>query len=84
MEIMRNNVRTFVEQQQFSFETLWNKTVPSEQMKKEFLVVAAHELQTPIQPIINIVDILLSDLKNNTNCILNPNFLILQKDVQKD
>ena len=32
MEIMRSNVRTFVEQQQFSFETLWNKAVPAEQM----------------------------------------------------
>jgi signal transduction histidine kinase len=32
-------------------------------MKKEFLDVAAYELRTPIQPIINIVDILLSDLE---------------------
>jgi len=34
MEIMRSNVRTFVEQQHFSFETLWNKAVPAEQMQK--------------------------------------------------
>ena len=32
MEIMRSNVRTFVEQQQFSFETLLNNAVPAEQM----------------------------------------------------
>jgi len=34
MEIMRSNVRTFVEQQHFSFETLWNKAIPAEQMQK--------------------------------------------------
>ena len=34
MEIMRSNVRTFLEQQHFSFETLWNKAVPAEQMQK--------------------------------------------------
>ena len=34
-EIMRSNVRTFVEQQQFLFETLWSKALPGEQRIKE-------------------------------------------------
>ena len=31
--------RTFVEQQHFSFETLWDKVVPVNKCKKEFLDV---------------------------------------------
>jgi signal transduction histidine kinase len=34
-EIMRSNVKTFVEQQQFFFETLWSKALPSEQRIEE-------------------------------------------------
>lgn len=34
-EIMRSNVRTFVEQQQFFFETLWIKAIPAETRIKE-------------------------------------------------
>ena len=34
-EIMRSNARTFVEQQQFFFETLWSKALPAEQRIKE-------------------------------------------------
>ncbi len=69
MEIMRSNVRTFVEQQQFFFETLWDKAVPNEQMQKEFLECCwfMDSFLNPIQPFINIVDILRSDLKNNNN-----------------
>jgi signal transduction histidine kinase len=35
VEIMRSNIRTFVEQQQFFFETLWSRAVPAEQKIKE-------------------------------------------------
>ena len=35
VEIMRSNVRAFVDQQQFFFETLWNKSIPGEQKIKE-------------------------------------------------
>ncbi|MGN6630158.1 MAG: hypothetical protein ACTHKJ_09855, partial [Candidatus Nitrosocosmicus sp.] len=35
VEIMRSNVRTFVDQQQFFFETLWDKSIPAEQKIKE-------------------------------------------------
>ena len=35
IEIIRSNVKTFVEQQQFFFETLWNKSIRDEQKIKE-------------------------------------------------
>ena len=35
IELIRSNVRTFVEQQQFLFETLWSKAMPAEQRVSE-------------------------------------------------
>ena len=35
VEIMRSNVRAFVDQQQFFFETLWSKSISAEQKIKE-------------------------------------------------
>ncbi len=35
IELIRSNVKTFVEQQQFFFETLWNKSIRDEQKIKE-------------------------------------------------
>jgi hypothetical protein len=50
-EIMRSNVRTFVEQQQFFFETLWSKALPAEQRIIEIEVgiepIKSQELQNP-------------------------------------
>jgi hypothetical protein len=51
------------------FDSLWMQTEmyeklkQTEQMQKEFLDIAAHELRTPIQPIINIIDFLRLDIK---------------------
>jgi hypothetical protein len=45
MEIMRSNVRTFVEQQQFSFETLWNKAVQSEQTQERIFRCCKNRFQ---------------------------------------
>ncbi len=35
VELIRSNVKTFVDQQQFFFETLWSKATPAEQKIKE-------------------------------------------------
>jgi two-component system sensor histidine kinase VicK len=54
------------------FENLWEQSELYEQlemhdrMQKEFINIAAHELRTPIQPIIGIIDILRSGLKEES------------------
>ena len=55
------------------FEILWKQNELYEQLKmhdkmqKEFIDVAAHELRTPIQPILGLSQILQSKLKDNDN-----------------
>ncbi|MGN6628884.1 MAG: ATP-binding protein [Candidatus Nitrosocosmicus sp.] len=67
------------------FDSLWMQTdmyeklKQTEQMQKEFLDIAAHELRTPIQPIINIIDILRLDIKKNNNRILQSELLDIAK-----
>ena len=52
------------------FENLWKETELYEQLKyqdkmqKEFINIAAHELKTPIQPILGITQILRSQIKD--------------------
>ena len=52
------------------FESLWKQTELYEQLKnqeimqKEFINVAAHELRTPIQPIIGLTEVLQSQIKD--------------------
>src|SRR5262249_7725381 len=52
------------------FENLWKETELYEQLKyqdkmqKEFINIAAHELKTPIQPILSITQILRSQIKD--------------------
>jgi two-component system, OmpR family, sensor histidine kinase VicK len=54
------------------FENLWiqsdlyEKLKINDKMQKEFINVAAHELRTPIQPILSLSQILQSDKSNNT------------------
>jgi len=38
IELIQSNIRLFTDQQQFFFETLWNKAVPSEQRIKEIKI----------------------------------------------
>jgi signal transduction histidine kinase len=53
------------------FESLWNQTELYEQLKvhdkiqKEFIDIAAHELRTPIQPILGLSQVLQSKIKNS-------------------
>ncbi len=54
------------------FDNLWKQTELYEQLKindkmqKEFINIAAHELRTPIQPILSFSQLLQSDKSNNT------------------
>jgi two-component system sensor histidine kinase VicK len=54
------------------FENLWTQSDLYEQLKvndkmqKEFINIAAHELRTPIQPILSLSQILQSEKSNNT------------------
>ncbi|HJT49206.1 MAG TPA: HAMP domain-containing sensor histidine kinase [Nitrososphaeraceae archaeon] len=53
------------------FESLWTQTELNEQLKthnkmqKDFIDVAAHELRTPIQPILGLSQVLRSKIKNS-------------------
>jgi signal transduction histidine kinase len=53
------------------FDTLWKQTDLYEQLKvhdkmqKEFINIAAHELRTPIQPILGLSEVLQSKIKDN-------------------
>ncbi len=53
------------------FENLWKQSDLYEQLKindkmqKEFINIAAHELRTPVQPILSLSEILQSDISNN-------------------
>ena len=53
------------------FETLWKQTEMYEQLKihdkmqKEFIIIAAHELRTPIQPILGLAEVVSSKIKED-------------------
>ena len=53
------------------FQSLWKQTELYEQLKvhdkmqKEFINIAAHELRTPIQPVLSLSEVLYSQLKDN-------------------
>jgi two-component system sensor histidine kinase VicK len=46
---------------------LYEQVKINDKMQKEFINIAAHELRTPIQPILSLSQILQSDKSNNTN-----------------
>jgi signal transduction histidine kinase len=58
------------------FESIWKQTELYEQLKvhdkmqKEFINVAAHELRTPIQPILGLSEVLQSKIKDNEQRLL--------------
>jgi two-component system, OmpR family, sensor histidine kinase VicK len=71
--IVYSNTKVSVYSSRSFFELLWNERVQYEklkeadEMKSEFINVAAHELRTPIQPILSLVDLIRSDMKGSTH-----------------
>ncbi len=60
IELIRSNVKTFVDQQQYFFDMLWNKSIPAEDKIKE--------IEQGIKPaVIEIIQ----DAKNITNLYFN-------------
>jgi signal transduction histidine kinase len=69
--IVYSNTKVSVYSSRSFFELLWNerlqyeKLKEADEMKSEFINVVAHELRTPIQPILGLVDIIRTDMKNS-------------------
>ena len=68
--IVYSNTKVSVYSSRSFFELLWNERVQYEklkeadEMKSEFINVAAHELRTPIQPILSLTEVLRSKIKD--------------------
>jgi two-component system, OmpR family, sensor histidine kinase VicK len=66
-----SNSKSIVSSYVSIFESIWKQTELYEQLKvhdkmqKEFINVAAHELRTPIQPILGLSEVLQSKIKDN-------------------
>src|SRR5215210_5260242 len=52
-------------QRELTIQLQYNKLKEMDKMKDEFINVAAHELRTPIQPIIGLSEVLRSKMRNN-------------------
>ena len=69
--IVYSNSKVSVYSARSFFELLWNERVQykklkeADEMKSEFINVAAHELRTPIQPILTLVDLIRSNMKGS-------------------
>ena len=68
--VIYSNRKTTVDSFKSVFELLWNERVlvdelkKADKMQKEFINITAHELRTPIQPILVVIDTLLSKKGN--------------------
>jgi HAMP domain-containing protein len=54
-----------------SFNSMIKQLAESEGMQKEFINIAAHELRTPIQPILGLTEVALSKAKDESQLILS-------------
>ena len=93
--IVYSNNKVGVESSKSFFEVLWNERIQKEKlkgyeklkeadkMKTEFINVAAHELRTPIQPILGLSDILRLEIKDSKQLeyldVINRNARRLQR-----
>jgi nitrogen-specific signal transduction histidine kinase len=71
-----SNSKSIVLSYVYIFDSLWRQSELYEQVKlhdkiqKEFIDIAAHELRTPIQPILGLSEILKSKITNKNECEL--------------
>jgi signal transduction histidine kinase len=71
--IVYSNTKVSVYSSRSFFELLWNqrlqyeKLKEADEMKNEFINVVAHELRTPIQPILSLVNLIRSDMKGSAH-----------------
>jgi signal transduction histidine kinase len=69
--IVYSNSKVSVYSARSFFELLWNerkqyeKLKEADEMKSEFINIAAHELRTPVQPILTSVDLIRSNMKGS-------------------
>jgi signal transduction histidine kinase len=69
-----SNSKSIVPSYVYIFDSLWRQSELYEQVKlhdkvqKEFIDIAAHELRTPIQPILGLSEVLKSKITNKNEC----------------
>jgi signal transduction histidine kinase len=71
------------------FENYWNhaesfeKLQRADRMKEEFINIAAHELRTPIMPILGVIEVLMSGLDEKSDPSLRQDFEIIYRNADR-
>lgn len=87
--IIYSNTKVSVYSSRSFFELLWNerlqyeKLKEADEMKSEVINLLAHELRTPIQPILSMIDIIRSDMKDTNQKELLDTILRNAKRLQR-
>lgn len=87
--IIYSNTKVSVYSSRSFFELLWNerlqyeKLKEADEMKSEVINLLAHELRTPIQPILSMIDIIRSDMKDSNHKELLDTILRNAKRLQR-
>lgn len=87
--IIYSNTKVSVYSSRSFFELLWNerlqyeKLKEADEMKSEVINLLAHELRTPIQPILSMIDIIRSDMKDSNQKELLDTILRNAKRLQR-
>ena len=87
--VIYSNTKVSVYSSRSFFELLWNerlqyeKLKEADEMKSEVINLLAHELRTPIQPILSMIDIIRSDMKDSNQKELLDTILRNAKRLQR-